>query len=64
MPLEKKLSRTLRAADEDTDSGEYYEVTDRSSPSVIDTGDGADIINSSSDDEERDSVQDEEEVGL
>jgi len=64
MPLEKKLSRTLRAADEDTDSEEYYEVTDRSSPSVIDTGDGADIINSSSDDEERDGVQDEEEVGL
>ena len=64
MPLEKKLSRTLRAADEDTDSEEYYEVTDRSSPSVIDTGDGADIINSSSDDEERDGAQDEEKVGL
>ncbi|KAF2711104.1 DUF947-domain-containing protein [Pleomassaria siparia CBS 279.74] len=56
MPLEKKLNRTLRAAEEDTDSEDYYEVTDRSSPSVIDTGEGADIISSESEEEDGDNA--------
>lgn len=52
MPLSTKLDRKLRAAEEDTDDEEYYEVTDRSSPSIIDTGDGAEIMSSESDDDE------------
>ena len=51
MPLATKLDRKLRAAEESSDEGSYYEVSDRSSPSVVDTGDGAEIVDSSSDDE-------------
>ena len=61
MPLSAKLDRKLRAEEEDTDGEDYYEVSDRSSPSVIDTGDGADILSSSGD--EGHGVDDEEEVG-
>ncbi|KAF2243418.1 DUF947-domain-containing protein [Trematosphaeria pertusa] len=46
MPLSTKLDRKLRAAEESSDDEEYYEVTDRSSPSVIETGEGADIVSS------------------
>lgn len=38
MPLSSKLDRMLRAAEESSDDDEYYEVTDGSSPSIIDTG--------------------------
>ncbi|KAF2792020.1 DUF947-domain-containing protein [Melanomma pulvis-pyrius CBS 109.77] len=60
MPLSTKLNRTLRAEEEDTDDEEYYEVTDRSSPSVIETGDGADIISSGSEDEQGGAAQEGE----
>jgi hypothetical protein len=49
MPLSNKLDRKLRAAEDSSDDEEYYEVTDRSSPSVIDTGEGADILSDSED---------------
>lgn len=45
MPLTSKLDRKLRAAGESSDDDEYYEVTDRSSsPSLIDTGAGGEIL--------------------
>jgi ribosomal RNA-processing protein 36 len=56
MPLSTKLNRKLRAEEEDTDGEEFYEVSDRSSPSVIDTGEGADIISS---EEDQDGEEDE-----
>lgn len=50
MPLSTKLDQKLRA--EDSSDGEsYYEVSDRSSPSIIETGEGADILSESEDDE-------------
>jgi ribosomal RNA-processing protein 36 len=52
MPLSTKLERNLRAADDSSDGESYYEVSDRSSPSVVDTGDGADILTGSEDEEE------------
>ncbi|KAF2655707.1 DUF947-domain-containing protein [Lophiostoma macrostomum CBS 122681] len=54
MPLATKLDRKLRAAEESSDEGSYYEISDRSSPSVIDTGDGAEIVDSSSNGEDED----------
>lgn len=54
MPLSTKLDFKLRAEEDDSDDSEYYEVTDRSSPSIIDTGDGADIIGSNSEEEAED----------
>lgn len=62
MPLSTKLDRKLRAVEDDSDSEDYYEVTDRSSPSIIDTGEGADIMSSESDGE--DAGQGDEEVWL
>lgn len=47
MPLSSKLDRKLRAAEESSDDEEYYEVTDRSSsPSLIETGDGGELLDS------------------
>lgn len=48
MPLTTKLDRNLRAAEVDSDDESYYEITDRSSPSIIETGDGAEIVGSDS----------------
>jgi ribosomal RNA-processing protein 36 len=62
MPLSTKLDRKLRAVEDESDDEEYYEVTDRSSPSVIDTGDGADILSSESEGE--DNRPEDEEVRL
>ncbi|KAF2463613.1 DUF947-domain-containing protein [Lindgomyces ingoldianus] len=59
MPLSKKLDRTLRAEEDDSDDEEYYEVTDRSSPSVIDTGEGGEIASTDSEDEEPDGVEED-----
>lgn len=59
MPLSSKLDRKLRAAEESSDGEEYYEVTDRSSsPSVIETGQGGELLDS----EEEDGSEDEEMV--
>lgn len=49
MPLSSKLDRKLRATEDSSDDEEYYEVTDRSSPSIIETGDGAEILSSEED---------------
>ena len=59
MPLSSKLDRKLRAAEESSDGEEYYEVPDRSSsPSVIETGQGGELLES----EEEDGSEDEEMV--
>jgi ribosomal RNA-processing protein 36 len=59
MPLSTNLERSLRAVEESSDDGEFYEVTDRSSSaSVIDFGETGDI--QSSDDEEADGGEEEE----
>lgn len=60
MPLSTKLNRKLRAEEEDTDGEEFYEVSDRSSPSVIDTGEGADIISSEDEQNAEGGAQEEE----
>ncbi|KAF2003071.1 DUF947-domain-containing protein [Amniculicola lignicola CBS 123094] len=52
MPLSTKLDRKIRAAADSSDDEEYYEVTDRSSPSVIETGEGAEIISSDEGDDD------------
>jgi hypothetical protein len=63
MPLSTKLDRKLRATQDDTDEESYYEQTDESSPSVIDTGEGGDILSSES--EGAEGLDDEAElVGL
>ncbi|KAF2182821.1 DUF947-domain-containing protein [Zopfia rhizophila CBS 207.26] len=54
MPLSKKLDRSLRAVEEDSEDEEYYMVTDRSSPSVIDTREGGEIVSSDPEDVEED----------
>jgi hypothetical protein len=47
MVLENKLGRNLRAAEESSDSEDYYEVTDRSSSaSVIDADEGGNVLSS------------------
>ncbi|KAL6705196.1 rRNA biogenesis protein rrp36 [Coniothyrium glycines] len=52
MPLSTKLDRKLRAAEESSDGEDYYEVTDRSSSeSLIDGGDGGDVMSSEGDDD-------------
>ncbi|KAJ4289791.1 rRNA biogenesis protein rrp36 [Kalmusia sp. IMI 367209] len=52
MPLASKLDRQLRAAEESSDDEEYYEVTDRSSsPSVIETGEAGELLDSEEEDE-------------
>lgn len=57
MPLASKLDRKLRAAEESTDDEEYYEVSDRSSPSVIETGDvGGDMLGSDDEEDEDEDV--------
>ncbi|KAF2280384.1 DUF947-domain-containing protein [Westerdykella ornata] len=61
MPLSSKLERRIQAGEDYSDDEEYYEVTDRSSPSIIDTGEGADILSSDSEDEEGLKGNDEEE---
>ena len=51
MPLSTKLERKLGAVDESSDGEDYYHVTDRSSSeSLIETGEGGNVI--SSDEEE------------
>ncbi|KAL1601621.1 rRNA biogenesis protein rrp36 [Paraconiothyrium brasiliense] len=62
MPLSSKLDRKLRAAEESTDDEEYYEVTDRSSsPSIIETGEGGELLDSEEEDEgDEDDIEDEE----
>lgn len=62
MPLSSKLDRKIQAAEDYTDGEEYYEVTDRSSPSIIDTGEGADILSSESENEGPSGGNDEENV--
>jgi ribosomal RNA-processing protein 36 len=62
MPLSKKLDRKLQAVEVESDGEEYYEVSDRSSPSIIDTGEGADIIGSESEEEEEDSENENDSV--
>ncbi|OAG10999.1 DUF947-domain-containing protein [Paraphaeosphaeria sporulosa] len=53
MPLSSKLDQKLRAAEESSDDEEYYEVTDRSSsPSIIETGEGGELLDSEDGDEE------------
>ncbi|KAF2744469.1 DUF947-domain-containing protein [Sporormia fimetaria CBS 119925] len=54
MPLATKLDRKLHAEEDLSDDEEYYEVSDRSSPSVIDTGEGADVLTSEAEEEEGD----------
>ena len=62
-PLATKLDRKLQAVDESSDDLSYYEVSDRSSPSIVETGEGDPIEDSESDeDEEHD--HDEQEVQL
>jgi len=68
MPLSSKLDRKLRAAEESSDGEEYYEVTDRSSsPSVIETGEGGQILASEEEPEESngndDDTEEEPEAG-
>ncbi|KAF2731400.1 DUF947-domain-containing protein, partial [Polyplosphaeria fusca] len=48
MPLSSKLDRTLRATEDDSDESSYWEVSDRSSPSIIETGEGPDVMSSGS----------------
>ena len=63
MPLSTKLDRKLRAVEESSDGEEYYEVTDRSSSaSLIETGEGGDVI--SSEDEADAGFEDEEMVRI
>ena len=62
MPLTTKLNRKLQAVDESSDDLSYYEVSDRSSPSIVETGEGDPIDDSESDEEEGD--DDEAEVLL
>lgn len=66
MPLSSKLDRKLRAAEESSDDGEYYEVTDRSSsPSIIETGEGGELLDSEDEDEGgEEGSEDEEMVGV
>jgi ribosomal RNA-processing protein 36 len=53
MPLSNKLDRKLQAADESSDGEDYYEVTDRSSSeSMLETGDGGEVISSGGEDGE------------
>lgn len=60
MPLSTKLDRKLQAADDSSDGEDYYEVTDRSSSdSILETGEGGDIVSSEGEDS-----QDGEMVGL
>ncbi|KAF2268945.1 DUF947-domain-containing protein [Lojkania enalia] len=66
MPLSKKLERKLRATEDDSDASSYWEVSDRSSPSIVDTGEGPDIRDTDSsdregpDDEEMSDVSDDD----
>lgn len=46
MVLSKTLSRSLRAREDDSASEPYSDELDVSSPSVLDTGEGADIPSS------------------
>ena len=48
MPLSTKLDRNLRAA-ESSDNESYYEVSDRSSPSIVDGNENDELVDSSSD---------------
>ncbi|KAF2865595.1 hypothetical protein BDV95DRAFT_506623 [Massariosphaeria phaeospora] len=59
MPLSSTLDRKIRAAAESSDDEEYYEVTDRSSPSVLDTGDGAEILSSENGDTSEDGEEED-----
>ncbi len=59
MPLSSKLERKISAADESSDDEEYYQVTDRSSSeSLIETGEGGNVISSDDEDEGRDEASD------
>lgn len=49
MPLSTKLDRKLQAADDSSDGESYYEVSDRSSESFLETGEGGDIASSGDD---------------
>ncbi|KAF2443864.1 DUF947-domain-containing protein [Karstenula rhodostoma CBS 690.94] len=63
MPLSSKLDRKLRAAEETSDDEEYYEVTDRSSsPSIIETGEGGELLDSEDEDEGDEDGSDAEDV--
>jgi ribosomal RNA-processing protein 36 len=50
MVLQKTLSRSLKAQDDDSDEEQYSEGSRGSSPSILDTADGGDIASSVSDD--------------
>ncbi|KAF2118812.1 hypothetical protein BDV96DRAFT_362657 [Lophiotrema nucula] len=60
MPLSTKLGRKLQATEDDSDDSSNWEVSDRSSPSIIDTGEGADIVSSAEEEQESDGSEDEE----
>jgi hypothetical protein len=63
MPLSSKLDRKLRAAEESSDDEEYYEVTDRSSsPSLIETGEGGELLDSDDEEGDEDGSEDEDMV--
>ncbi|KAF2845389.1 DUF947-domain-containing protein [Plenodomus tracheiphilus IPT5] len=46
MPLSARLDRKLQAANDSSDDEEYYEVSDRSSESFIETGEGGAVMSS------------------
>jgi len=57
MPLSNKLDRTLQAARDSSDGEDYYEVSDRSSDSFLETGEGGEVISSDDDDDDVDDNQ-------
>ncbi|KAH7117643.1 hypothetical protein B0J11DRAFT_552437 [Dendryphion nanum] len=64
MPLSTKLERKLRAAEEEDDESDdlsYYEVSDRSSPSIVETGEDAEIVDSENKDNNEHSGNEEDE---
>ncbi|CBX93624.1 hypothetical protein LEMA_P032980.1 [Plenodomus lingam JN3] len=46
MPLSTQLDRKLQAAIDSSDDEEYYEVSDRSSESFLETGEGGEVMSS------------------
>lgn len=60
MPLSNKLDRKLQAAHDSSDDEEYYEVSDRSSDSFLETGEGGEVM--SSEDEQDAGSEDDEHV--
>lgn len=57
MPLATKLDRSIRPAEDSSDGESYYEVSDRSSESVIDTAGDGDILSSEDDQDDEDNEE-------